>query len=147
MKRACMIMLLFITAACAAFASGEPEESGFSYPDIGSVEVRADFLDVDMRLADAFSVSMTADLPEDSFFESRGYAVKHEVDGSRLAVWVEGDGGLFSDGRGGKLTFHVPRGTRIRVETVSGSIHATGLESSDMRMRSVSGSVGLDRAI
>jgi DUF4097 and DUF4098 domain-containing protein YvlB len=86
---------------------------------------------------------MDAELPEESFFESRGYRVLHSVDGSRLSVWIERDEGLFSGGRGGKLLFHVPDGTLVRVETVSGTVHVRGLESEILRVRSVSGSIGV----
>ena len=141
-----MVILALVAVAGAAFASGASEEGRFASPGIDSISVKAEFLDVEIQADDGLGVSMRADLPTDSLFESRGYRVLHEMSGSRLNVWVEKDTPFSSRGRG-KLFFRVPRDTRIRVETVSGNLSLDAVEGMILA-RTVSGAItGWDVAL
>jgi DUF4097 and DUF4098 domain-containing protein YvlB len=131
-----LVSLLSLGTAIAS-ASGAREDDSFSYPGIDRLEIRAEFLNVEIRGGEGSSVSMRADLPEDSFFESRSFTVKHEVNGSGVRVWVERDG-LFSHGSG-TLFFSVPRDTLVTVDSASGDIRITGLSADELKARSASG--------
>ncbi len=135
--------LLAVAAGCLVFPMGAREEETFSYQGIDQVEVKGEFLAVEVTASDGLSVSMTSDLPEDSALSPRNYRVKHEVLGSRLSVWVEKDPGTWTIGRGGRLLFTVPQGIDLAVETVSGSARVDGLETTRLRVGSVSGSITL----
>jgi len=135
--------LLAMAAGCMAFSMGAQEEETFSYQGIDKVEVKGEFLAVEVTAGDGLSVSMTSDLPEDSALSPRNYRVKHQVIGSRLSVWVEKDPGTWTIGEGGRLLFTVPQGTDLAVETVSGSARVDGLETTSLRATSVSGSLTL----
>jgi DUF4097 and DUF4098 domain-containing protein YvlB len=87
---------------------------------------------------------MRSDLPEDTFFDPRNFTVKNAKSGSTLRVWVEKDPGVLS-GRGeGTLFFRVPRETSLSVETASGDIRISGLDSWELEIGSASGDVLLD---
>jgi hypothetical protein len=143
MKLISICALLAMAAGCLVFPMGAREEETFSYQGIDQVEVKGEFLAVEAIAGDGLSVSMTSDLPEDSALSPRNYRVKHEVIGSRLSVWVERDPGTWTTGGGGRLLFTVPQGTSLAVETVSGSARVDGLETTSLRVGSVSGSITL----
>lgn len=143
MKRMIAIAACVWLATVAAFASGEREELAFSYPSVRSLIVRSEFLDVEVRAEAGFPLSMSADLPWDSFFEPRGYRVLHELSGSHLDVWVERDGWFFNNSRGGTLVFSVPRDISMQIESVSGSLRVEGIDGGDVRAESVSGRMDL----
>lgn len=135
--------LLAMAAGCMVFPMGAREEGTFSYQGIDRVEVKGEFLAVEVGVGDGLSVSMTSDLPEDSALSPRNFRVKHEVIGSRLSVWVEKDPGTWTIRESGRLLFTVPQGTDLVVETVSGSARVDGLETTSLRVSSVSGSLTL----
>jgi hypothetical protein len=143
MKQLFICALLTMTAGCLAFPMGRQEEEAFSYQGIDQVEIKGEFLAVEVTADDGLSVSMASDLPEDSAFSPRSYRVKHEVIGSRLSVWVEKDPGTWAIGEGGRLLFTVPQGTDLDVKTVSGSARVDGLETTSLKVSSVSGSIAL----
>jgi hypothetical protein len=143
MKLISICALLAMAAGCMVFPMGAREEETFSYQGIDQVEVKGEFLAVEVIAGDGLSVSMTSDLPEDSELSPRHYRVKHEVIGSRLSVWVERDPGTWTTIGGGRLLFTVPQGTSLAVETVSGSARVDGLETTSLRVGSVSGSITL----
>lgn len=146
MRQRIIVILALLAVAGAAFASGASEEERFASLGIDSISVKTEFLDVEIQGDDRLGVSMRADLPSDSLFDSRGYRVLHEMTGSRLNVWVEKDFPFFSRGRG-RLFFHVPRDTRIRVETVSGNVSLDAVEGRILA-RTVSGAItGWDIAL
>ncbi len=140
MKHA-LVMIVLLGAAAAACASGVNEDEAFTTTAIGSVSVRAEFLDVEVRADDGSAVSMDAELPSDSVFESRGYRVLHEIVGSRLNVWIEKDTPFSAMKRGGKLTFRVPQFASVKVETVSGRVTARGVEARSFGAKTVSGRI------
>jgi hypothetical protein len=143
MKLISICALLALAAGCLVFPMGAREEETFSYQGIDQVEVKGEFLAVEVTTGDGLSVSMTSDLPEDSALSPRNYGVKHEVIGSRLSVWVEKDPGTWTIGQSGRLLFTIPQGTDLAVETVSGSARVDGLETTSLRVGSVSGSLTL----
>jgi hypothetical protein len=146
MRHRTIVLLALLAVAGAAFASGASEEDRFTSLGIDSISMKTEFLDVEIQADDRLGVSMRADLPTDSLFDSRGYRVLHEMTGSQLDVWVEKDTPFFSRGRG-KLFFRVPRDTRIRVETVSGNISFDSVEGRILA-RTVSGAItGWDVAL
>jgi hypothetical protein len=95
--------LLAMAAGCMVFPMGAREEETFSYQGIDQVDIKGEFLSIEVIAGDGFSVSMTSDLPEDSELSPRHYRVKHEVIGSRLSVWVKKDPGTWTIGEGGRL--------------------------------------------
>ena len=139
MRKHVLIALFVTVTAAAAFASGANEDESFSSPDIHSIEIRGEFLNVEVTGDRTDAVSMRSDLPEDTFFEPRNFTVMHEVDGAVLRVWVEHKG-LFSSGRG-TLFFRVPDDTRIDVDTASGSVRVDGVHGTDFHVTSASGAL------
>jgi hypothetical protein len=136
-----LVLALCILSAAAAFASGAREDESFSYTGIDRVEIKSDFLDVEVRAEEWFSASMRSDLPQDSFFEQRRYTVKHMVDGGSLRVWVEKDFGLLGPRGRGTLFFRMPRGASLFVETSSGEVRITGSSARDVRVKTISGPI------
>jgi hypothetical protein len=145
MKQALIGLIVLLAVAGAGFASGVSEEDVFTSIGVDSVSVRAEFLDVEVKSDEGFGVAMTADLPSDNLFESRGYRVLHEVVGSRLTVWVEKDSPFTSVRRGGKLSFQVPHFVSVKVETVSGRIRLRDVRGV-LEASSVSGAILVDSA-
>ncbi len=136
-------MVLCLLAAAAGFASGTQEDESFSYPGIERVEVRADFLDLEVRAELGSSASLRADLPEDTFFEQRHYAVKHELDGSTLKIWVDKEFVLLGPRRGGTLFLRVPQEAELSAETSSGNLRVDGSATRTVRAHTVSGELFL----
>lgn len=136
MKRIFPVAVMILTVF-TAFALGAKEDESFSYMGIDRMEVNAVFLDVEVSGDEGFSVSLRSDLPESTLFQPRNFTVKHEVIGSSLRVWVEQDS-IFSHGEG-TLFFHVPRGTRLSVETASGNVRIADSKSDELKAKSVSG--------
>jgi hypothetical protein len=140
-------IIILAIAAGSAFASGAREARSFEYPGIDSVYVKAEFLDVQVRGSIGFAVSMSSDISSGSLFGSRGYKVMHELSGSMLRVWIDKDNpffsgfGAFGGFGGGTLYLEVPRGTRVKVETISGAVSVEGLAGGDVEVSSVSGRV------
>jgi len=143
MKLISICALLATAAGCMVFPMGAREEETFSYQGIDQVEVKGEFLAVEVTASDGLSVSMTSDLPEDSALSPRNYTVKHEVIGSRLSVWIERDPGTFTIFQSGRLLLTIPQATSLALETVSGSARVDGLETTNLRVSSVSGSLTL----
>ena len=137
-------VLLALVCGCMVFPTGARELETFSYRGINQVEVKAEFLAVEVSTGSESAVAMTSELPDESVTGPRNYTVKHEVVGSRLVVWVERDPGTWSVVGGGRLLFVVPDGTTLSVETVSGSARVDGLETASLRVSSVSGSISLE---
>jgi hypothetical protein len=77
MKHALLLLIVLLGAAAAACASGVSEDEVFTATGIDSVDVRAEFLDVEVRADDGFTVSVDSQLPSESIFESRGYRLLH----------------------------------------------------------------------
>jgi hypothetical protein len=136
-KRLLVVALCILTTA-GVFASGVREDESFSYLGVEKVDVRGDFLDVEIRSEDGFSASMRSDLPQDTFFEQRHFTVKHEVSGPSLRVWVEKEG-ILGPRQGGALFLRVPRGAEIAAETSSGRLRISGSASRQVQARTVSG--------
>jgi hypothetical protein len=144
MKHAFLVLVILLAVVGAAGASGVSEEEAFSSTGIDTVSVRAQFLDVEVRAEDGLAVSMNADLPTESIFESRGYHLVHEVVGSRLNVWIEKDGPFAAMKRGGKISLQVPHFASVKVETTSGRITAKGIETRSFGAKSISGRIRLE---
>jgi DUF4097 and DUF4098 domain-containing protein YvlB len=136
-KRYVVAALCILTAA-AGFASGAREDESFSYSGIEKVQVRADFLDVEIRSEDGSSASMRSDLPQASFFEQRNFTVKHEVNGPDLRIWVEKEG-ILGPRRGGTLFLRVPRRAELAAETTSGTLRIAGSSTRQVLAHTVSG--------
>jgi hypothetical protein len=136
--------LLALVCGCMVFPTGARELETFTYRGIDQVEVKAEFLAVEVRTGSESTVAMTSELPDEFVTGPRNYIVKHEVVGSRLIVWVERDPGTWSVVGGGRLLFVIPDGTALSVETVSGSARVDGLETASLRVSSVSGSISLE---
>lgn len=135
-------ILAMCVLSCAAFASGASEDESFSCPGIETVSVNAEFLDVEINGDDGSAVSMSSDLPSDSPFEGRGFKLLHEVDGSRLKVWLEKDWPLDWPA-GGTLSFQCPPGAELKIETVSGRIRVERMRSRNCALRTVSGQISV----
>ncbi len=128
MKMIPICAILAVTCGCMVFSFGALEEETFSYTGIETVEVKGEFLAVDVSAADSPGVVMTSALPDESVNGPRHFTVKQEVVGSRLRVWVERDPLVAAIIGGGRLSFSVPQGTVLSVETVSGSASVDGLD-------------------
>jgi hypothetical protein len=131
-----------LTLSCAAFGSGASEDDSFSCPGIDAVFVNAEFLNVEVSGDEGFAVSMSSDLHSDSLFGDRGYRLLHEVEGSRLKVWLEKDWAFDRSGEG-TLLLQCPRDTRLKIETVSGRITVERMESGSCTLRTVSGGISM----
>lgn len=143
MKLISICAVLAVAAGCLVFPMGAREEETFSYQGIDQVEVKGEFLAVEVTAGDGLSVSMTTDLPEDSDLSPRPYRVMHEVIGSRLSVWVERDPGTWTIFQSGRILLTIPQGTSLALETVSGSARVDGLETTNLRVSSTSGGLTL----
>lgn len=141
-----LCVLLAALCGCLVFSTGARELETFSYQGIDQVEVKGEFLAVEVSAGSDAGVAMTSELPDESVYGPRRFAVKHEVVGSRLVVWVEKDPGVWNVLGGGRLLFVVPAGTALSVDTVSGSILVNGLETASLRVASVSGSAEVSRS-
>ncbi len=139
MKRHLVFALCILTSA-AGFASGVREDESFSYPGIEKVEVRGDFLNIEIRCENGLSASMRSDLPQESLFEQRNFTVKHEVSGSGLRIWVERQG-ILGPRRGGTLFLRIPREADLAAETTSGGLRIAGCQARQLRAHTVSGSL------
>jgi hypothetical protein len=137
--------MILATALCLALAgtascSGIGEADSFSLVGVNSIQVRAGSLDIEVHATDVFGVSVNANLPQQSLFDSRSYRLMHRQSGSSLEVWVESDN-FFGITRSGRIRLEVPRDANLRLETSSGSIAVDGIEGAGCIARSVSGSV------
>ena len=135
-------ILATASLSCAAFSSGAQEDDSFSCPDIQAVSVNAGFLDVEISGHDGVAVSVSSDLPSESFFAFRGYRLLHKVDGSRLKVWLDRDWPLDWPA-GGTLFLQCPRGAGLKIETRSGRIKVEHMESDTCSLRTVSGQISV----
>lgn len=135
-------LLVFAAAAVALHAANPREDESFSYNSITHVEIQSVFLDVEIRGDDGASVSMRADLQDDSFLVRRNFSVMHEVSGTTLRVWVEKDSGAIIHGSG-TLFFRVPAQTEVTVETASGDVRVNSLSTGNLQARSASGDIQL----
>ncbi len=142
MRHLAAALLAALTISCAAFGSGASEDDSFSYPGIDTVSVNAEFLNVEVSGDEGSDVSVSSDLPSDSLLESRGYKLLHEVEGSRLKVWLEKDW-PFARSTEGTLLVQCPRDIRLKMETVSGRITVERMESGNCALRTVSGGIRL----
>lgn len=143
MKMIPICAILAVTCGCMVFSFGALEEETFSYTGIETVEVKGEFLAVDVSAADSPGVVMTSALPDESVNGPRHFTVKQEVVGSRLRVWVERDPLVAAIIGGGRLSFSVPQGTVLAVETVSGSASVEGLTTANLRVVTVSGAASV----
>ncbi len=143
MKLVPICAILAVTCGCMVFSSGALEEETFSYTGIDTVEVKGEFLAVDVTAADSTDVVLTAALPDESVYGPRHFTVKREVVGTRLVVWVEKEPFVATILNGGRLSFVVPRGAAVSVETVSGSAAVDGLQTASLRVATVSGAASV----
>lgn len=131
-----------LTMSCAAFGSGASEDDSFSCLDIDAVSINAEFLDVEVSGDEGFAVSMSSELPSDSLLGGRGYKLLHEVEGSRLKVWLEKDW-PFDRSAEGTLVLQCPRDVRLKIDTTSGRIAVERMESAYCALRTVYGGISL----
>jgi DUF4097 and DUF4098 domain-containing protein YvlB len=141
-KRTVIFALAILASGFAAFASGGKEDVGFSSYGIDRVEIDSEFLNLELRGEDRSSVSMSTDLSRGGFFDSRGFTVRHEVEGTHLRIWVQRDGGFISSGSG-TIMIQVPRGTVMLAESASGNIWIDGLSAPELHVKSASGNIQL----
>ncbi len=139
MKKSILCVLFILASVFPAFSSGAKEEESFSYEGIRNIEIRGQFLNVEIRGSGGSAARMRSDLPQDFFFSGKGFQVKHEVTGSELRVWVERDS-IFSGGNG-TLFFDVPKEIDALVETASGDVRISGLSSRNLRVNTASGNI------
>jgi DUF4097 and DUF4098 domain-containing protein YvlB len=132
---------MILLAACAAGASGRAEEE-LNLQGIDSISVQAGPLDVQVIGQDGSTVSMSADIPEDSLFVHRDFNVVHQKTGSRLKVWIETTR-VFGSAGPGKLTFYVPRDAELHVQSVSGTVSIQGMSDSTSTASTVSGELSV----
>jgi hypothetical protein len=140
---AAFFTIVLSLAASSAFCSGVPDDQFYGLTGIQSVTVKGQFLDVDVTGADISRVDMTLDTSDAGPFASNNFRVRHDERGNHLDVWVETD--WLSGGGRGTLRFQVPRGVKLRVETVSGRISVRDL-TGGFDLKSVSGRVVADRS-
>jgi DUF4097 and DUF4098 domain-containing protein YvlB len=136
---ACIAAAVILAAAYCAGASGRTEEN-LSLQGIESISIQAGALDVDVFARDSSTVSMSADIPQDSLFLHRDFNVVHQQTGSRLKVWIETTRVFGSIGPG-KLTLYVPPDVDMRVQTVSGIVSIQGLRGSSCAAITASGDI------
>jgi hypothetical protein len=141
--RVLVLLALLLGAAGAAMASGTDEENQFSSLGIDTVSVKAESLDVEVQGSRGPSVSMAAWIDGEPSFESQGIRIRHERSGSSLRVWVERTRLLFGAFARGRIELQVPRGTRLLVESVSGSISTEGCERAQLSLGSISGRISV----
>jgi DUF4097 and DUF4098 domain-containing protein YvlB len=148
MKRTGLAILLALAAALAAGAAGA-REPDFTIPGISSIQVKAGALDVSVIGEDTDTVTMRAELPQDSFFDHRDYDIVHEVKGSQLRIRIETQR-VFAVADQGRITLIVPRDTSLRIESTSGTVSLQGLErtaasastnSGEIRVRDAKGEI------
>jgi hypothetical protein len=146
MKMIPICAFLAVTCGCMVFSFGALEEETCSYQGIDTVEVKGEFLAVDVTAEDSSEVVMTTALPDESVNGSRHFTVRQQVAGSKLTVWVEKDPGVMTIIGGGRLSLGVPRSAAVSVETVSGSASVDGLQTAALRVVTVSGAASVTGA-
>jgi hypothetical protein len=129
MIRKTIIASVIALAAGVAWASGAEEVGRIDALGINAVSIRSGSCDVRVTLGEWAEVSLDSNA-----------RIMHAREGSRLKVWVDGEGSLpFAFPARIQLT--VPRGTDLEVETSSGSVSVDGLESRACTVHTVSGRI------
>jgi hypothetical protein len=138
--------ILAISAACGAsvFALGESESAapndelnGKTFASISVVAVEGAFCDVEIAGSDADQVKV------DLQIEDELTAVRHEVKGGTLHLWVERESELFNWTPAGKnvISLSLPAGVDCRVGNSSGNIKIEKHSASRIELSTASGKI------
>jgi hypothetical protein len=131
--RVAVAVVLFALLGAMGYASGGPEGTTIEFTGVRQVVVKAQFLDVEIVGTATRRVEMNAD-------ERTISQVRQEQVGSTLNIWIVRTW-PFGWEENGRLLVHVPRGTRVRVETITGSVDVRDASTGACELKTVSGPI------